>query len=69
MGRKKKYSATDFLRRDVNHAMIGGVCAGIAKYFEVDISIIRLIAVLLLLFGSGAGFFVYVICWIVIPEE
>lgn len=48
--------------------MIGGVCAGIGRYFGVDSTLIRLawVALALLL---GTGVLAYVICWIVIPEE
>jgi phage shock protein PspC (stress-responsive transcriptional regulator) len=47
--------------------MIGGVCAGIAEYFGVDPTWIRLLAVLLI-FASGFGLVAYVVAWIVIPR-
>lgn len=49
--------------------MLGGVCAAIANYFSIDVTIIRLIAVILLFPGWLPGFLPYIICWIVIPEE
>lgn len=48
--------------------VIGGVCYGMANYFNMDPTIVRLIWVLFTLLG-GAGVLAYIICWIVIPEE
>ncbi|MEL7436843.1 MAG: PspC domain-containing protein, partial [Chloroflexota bacterium] len=47
---------------------IGGVCAGLAEYFNVDVTLIRIIFVLLGIFG-GNGVLLYVILWMVMPEE
>lgn len=47
---------------------IGGVCAGLAAYFNVDVTLIRIIFVLLALFG-GNGVLAYIILWLVMPEE
>ncbi len=55
------------LYRSRNQRMISGVCGGIAEYFNVDPTVIRLIAVLLA-FGAGSGILAYLICAIVIPE-
>jgi phage shock protein C len=46
--------------------MIAGVCAGFAQYFELDISLVRILWLLVALFGGG-GFIAYLICWIIIP--
>lgn len=46
---------------------VGGVCGGIAEYFNIDPTIIRLIWVILAL-AYGTGIFAYIICWIVIPD-
>lgn len=48
--------------------IIGGVCAGLADYFNIDVVIIRLIFVVMLVSG-GAGAVVYIILLIVMPEE
>lgn len=53
--------------RDPDHKAIGGVCSGIAAYFDVDIIWIRL-AMFLLIFFGGVSLWVYIIMWIVIPE-
>lgn len=47
---------------------IAGVCEGLARYINVDVMIVRIVA-LVLLFGGGFGFLAYIIAWIVIPEE
>ncbi len=45
-----------------------GVCAGIAEYFTIDPTIVRLIWVLFTIAG-GAGVLAYIVCALVIPEE
>jgi|GEM_PF-134542 len=57
------------LYRSRGDRMIAGVCGGIADYFGVDPTLVRLIAVLLLVVGNGVTFFVYIIMAIVVPEE
>ena len=47
---------------------IAGVCAGIALYTGWDLTIVRLVAVLAVLFGVGTPVLAYVIAWIVIPD-
>ena len=47
--------------------MIGGVCGGLAEFFNIDPTIVRLIFVILLLTGS-AGFWIYLILLVVVPE-
>ena len=59
--RKRLYRS----RRDV---MIAGVCGGIAEYFDVDPTIVRLIAVVLIL-GWGSGLLAYLIAVLVIPKN
>jgi phage shock protein PspC (stress-responsive transcriptional regulator) len=48
--------------------MLGGVCGGLAKYFDMDPTIVRVIAVLLV-FANGVGIVAYVIMAIVVPLE
>jgi len=54
--------------RSRDERMIWGVCGGIAKYFDVDPTLIRLIAVLTLFFAF-TGVLVYIILAIIIPLE
>ncbi len=48
--------------------MIAGVCAGLAQHFAWDLTILRLLWVLFFVF-AGAGGLLYIILWIVIPNE
>jgi phage shock protein C len=49
--------------------VIAGVAKGLSEYFGVDVTIVRLIWILLLLPGGIPGLLLYIICWVVIPEE
>jgi len=49
--------------------MIGGVAAALANYFGIDVTIVRLIWVLLLLPGGLPGLVPYIIMWIITPSE
>ena len=48
--------------------MIAGICAGIANYFRIDPTIVRVLYVLMVLF-VGFGILLYLILWIIIPKE
>ena len=48
--------------------MIGGVCSGIADYFEWDITLVRIIYVLATFFTAFSGGLVYLILWLIMPE-
>lgn len=48
--------------------MIAGVCGGLADYFNIDPTLVRLIMVLLA-FGATAGIWIYLIAAIIIPNE
>ncbi len=56
------------LYRSKKDRLIAGVCGGIAEYFSVDPTLIRL-AWVLLTFGYGASIPAYIIAWIIIPEN
>ncbi len=47
---------------------LGGVCGGIAEYFALDPTLIRVLWAVAILFG-GVGLIAYIICWIIIPEK
>ena len=55
------------LYRDVDNKGVAGVCAGLAWYFDIDVTIIRIIMLVALLAGTS-GFWIYVILWIAIPK-
>lgn len=54
------------LTRDRENRMLGGVCAGIAKHFDVDPTLVRVVFVVLA-FISGAGIIAYVVLWLLLP--
>ncbi|MEN4010512.1 MAG: PspC domain-containing protein [Chloroflexota bacterium] len=59
---------TKRLYRSTRERMIGGVCAGLADYLGMDATVIRLIF-LLLFFMAGNGLLIYLIMWLIVPEE
>jgi phage shock protein C len=56
------------LYRTRDERMLAGVCGGLAQFFSIDPTIVRLIFVVLALMG-GPGLLIYIIMWIVVPEE
>ncbi len=56
------------IRRPCDNRSIAGVCAGLAEFLGIDTTLLRLITLFLILFG-GLSLWVYIILWIVIPEE
>lgn len=59
--------ATKRLYRSNRERVLGGVAGGIADYFDVDTTLIRLAWVLLAF--SGVGVLAYIVAWIIMPEE
>ncbi len=57
------------LYRSRTDRMIAGVCGGLAKYFNVDPTLVRVIFVVLALVGVSLGFWAYIILWLIVPEE
>lgn len=58
------------LRRSRSNRWIAGVVGGLAKYFGMDVTLARVIYVLgSILSAAFPGLLVYVILWIVVPEE
>ena len=55
------------LYRSRNERSIAGICGGLAAYFDADPTMVRLLMLLLILFG-GLSIWAYIILWIVIPE-
>lgn len=56
------------LYRSSENKKICGVCAGLAEYFDFDVTIMRIIF-LLLLFAFGGGVLAYLICALVMPVK
>lgn len=57
------------LTRPQNNKMLAGVCAGIANYFGLDPTLIRVAYALLTVFTAFAGVIVYLLLWLIIPED
>ncbi len=57
------------LYRSKTDKMIAGVCGGLAQYFGVDTTLVRLIFALLVFFGVGSGLVLYIVLAIVMPLE
>ncbi len=56
------------LYRSSNQRIIAGVCGGIAEYFNIDPTLVRLIFVIVSLLG-GSGILAYLIAALIIPEQ
>jgi phage shock protein PspC (stress-responsive transcriptional regulator) len=65
---RDKFSSPGYHRmyRDTDHRAIGGVCAGIAAYWDMEIWLVRVIFLILAMMGVGV--LIYLILYIVIPE-
>ncbi len=57
----------DKLTRSRTDRMLGGVCSGLARYFNIDTTIVRIVFVVAVL--SGVSPLLYLVLWIVMPEE
>jgi phage shock protein C len=58
---KKLYRSTD-------DRLLAGVCGGLAKYFNIDPTLVRVIFVVLALVGLG-GVILYLLLWVLVPSE
>ena len=56
------------LFRSRSNRVIGGVCGGLAQYLNIDPTVLRVITALLT-FVMGMSLWVYLLAWIIIPEE
>ncbi len=65
---RDKFSSPGYHRmyRDTDHRVIGGVCAGIAAYWNIELWVVRLIFFVLAM--MGVGILIYLILYIVLPE-
>jgi len=64
---KKQMTMKKLYRSNTNRKLCG-VCGGFAEYFDLDPTIMRLLVVILTLFGGG-GLLIYLICALVIPNN
>ena len=56
------------LYRSTTTQKLFGVCGGLAEYFDVDPTVVRIIYLLLVL-GAGVGILAYLICALIMPEK
>ncbi|MEJ8554571.1 PspC domain-containing protein [Tepidibacter sp. Z1-5] len=54
--------------RSLDDKVLTGVCGGLAKYFDIDSTIVRVLWILAF-FAGGLGIFAYIICAVIIPQE
>ena len=66
--KQSKNPAVKRLYRSKSERILGGVCGGIADYFNVDPTIVRLLWILITFMSFGAGVLAYIIAWFIIPE-
>ncbi len=56
------------LYRSADNRWLAGVCGGLAQYFSIDPTVVRVIFVVLALFGLG-GAILYLLLWVLLPNE
>lgn len=56
------------LMLDKRNKKIAGVCAGFARYFEVDVTLVRVLWLAIAL-GTGVGFIAYLVAWLLMPSD
>ena len=64
----RQFVRREKLYRNSMDKMLGGVCSGVANYFNIDTTVVRLIFAVLV-FGAGTGVLLYLILWIVLPQS
>lgn len=57
------------LRRPRDDRKIAGVCSGISRYLGVDVTLVRVGMIVLALWPPGVGLIIYLVCWIVMPND
>ena len=56
------------LTRNSQNAMVGGVCSGVADYFGLDVTLVRVLTVLGVVFGLGSVAVAYIVAWVLLPK-
>ncbi len=62
-------NGTRTLVRPRKGRMVAGICAGIAEYFGLDVTLVRMIVAVVSVFTGGAGVLAYLAAWMIIPDE
>jgi Putative stress-responsive transcriptional regulator len=56
------------LYRNPDDKMLGGVCSGLAAYLDWDVTLLRILFLVILICGWGTLIPIYIVCWLVVPE-
>jgi len=56
------------LTRNSENAILGGVCSGVADHFGLDVTLVRLLTVLGVVFGLGSVAVAYIVAWVLLPK-
>ena len=56
------------LTRNTQNAMLGGVCSGLADRFGLDVTLVRVLTVLGVVFGLGSVAVAYIVAWVLLPK-
>jgi phage shock protein C len=62
-------NGTKILVRSRKGRMVAGICAGIADYYSLDVTLVRLIVVVVSVITGGTGVLAYLAAWMIIPDE
>ncbi|MGH9659368.1 MAG: PspC domain-containing protein [Bryobacteraceae bacterium] len=57
------------LVRLMHQKKIAGVCAGVARYLDADVTLVRVIWLVLVFAGVGTGLIAYIVAWIAMPKD
>jgi phage shock protein C len=55
------------LYRSRTQRMVAGVCGGLAEYFNIDVTLVRVLFLILAVVG-GSGLVIYLLMWIIVPD-
>lgn len=69
MPSQKLKANTKKLIRPIKGRRFAGVAAAFANYFEIDVTLVRVILALTLIPGGFPGLIIYLLCWLIIPSE
>ncbi len=62
-------NGTKILVRSRKGRMVAGICAGIADYYGLDVTLVRLIVAVVSVITGGTGVLAYLAAWMIIPGE
>lgn len=67
-GERWHMDPTRKLYRSKSNRQLAGVCGGLAQYFNIDATLVRVLFILLAVLG-GSGLVLYLAMWIIVPKE